>query len=86
MHEINQVDTNKFEIVGSGTPKRLTYLGDGDWLLSIGVNTVENMKKGRFKTIQFSSLERLESQYPEWKGISLIFQSACPNHEVQIFH
>lgn len=85
-HHITQLDINKFEISGSGVPKRLTFLGDSEWLLAIGVNTVENMKNGRFTTIKYNSLDRLEAQFPEWKGIALIFNSACPHTKAQAFH
>jgi hypothetical protein len=55
-------------------------------LLAIGVNTVENMKNGRFTTIKYNSLDRLEAQFPEWKGIALIFNSACPHTKAQALH
>tara|TARA_R100001440_G_C2446101_1_gene107238 strand:+ start:248 stop:511 length:264 start_codon:yes stop_codon:yes gene_type:complete len=84
--QIKQLDKNKFEIVQHGIPKRLTFLGRDEWMLSIGVNSIENIRSGKFKTLQYKSLERLECEYPEWKGISTIFSSGCPHVSATALH
>lgn len=77
--EINQITPNKFEIVEQGIPHRLTYVGN-EWNLTIGENTMQNLRNGTFKSLTFSSLEALELQFPIWKGVATLFAGGCPIH------
>lgn len=84
--KIEQISKNKFRIANGQLPQTLTYLGDATWRLTIGVNTLENLRKKRFSSIRYESLEKLEMEHPEWKGISIIFESFCPTHSSLVVH
>lgn len=84
--QITQIDKNKFEINHSGIPERLTFLGNSRWVLTIGINSIENLRNGLFKRVKFNSLEELEMKHPKWKGISMIISSECPHQAGLVRH
>ena len=72
---ISQLKDNNFLMHSKGVEKRLEYIGNNIWLLSIGENKLKNFRDGSFKSIRFNNLREVELEYPEWKGISLMCSS-----------
>ena len=83
--KITEVGPNTYKLKNNGIESKLSYLGEGEWLLEVGDNKLIALRNGSYRRKSYSSLEKLEFENPHWKGVSLLFNN-CPVHSQPIVH